>query len=451
MGKKIFLKSDFEEELFKAILLITERSGNSIKDYFNLETQKEFDSFFFECQKKKDRTRTTIKVIIKNKNYENLTLHELVLVLRWFIMLVEEKNINPDLMDIKHRFDSENRKIHSGESILEPILDNLITQYSKRRKYETWPEKKTFCIVPSHDVDILNHASLFSSGIALHRAFSHRKRGLIFSSWKYLIDAFKTSKKDKNKFYKNIDYIANFEMQKGFKSTFYFFAAPWDGHPYDLLYDPTYQKSVNKLIKNLNNEGFEIGLHSSIQSYFNPAQLIKEKKRIERITGDFLMGVRQHELTGQPTVRTEQLASAGFIYDSSTGFNHIPGFRYGLSSPFTPFESRIKNFIELPLSLLDNSLFYGAKSLGISMEKLADKILAQTKKAGGMLVLDFHPHVFDNDEYPGWGECYQYIIKQALEMDAWIAPAKDVSEWWLKRRKKMNLENQFKPHKNIKT
>ncbi len=152
----------------------------------------------------------------------------------------------------------------------------------------------------------------------------------------------------------------------------------------------------------------------------------------------FHTALDKHELAGRCIDRTFAFSSR-FAYDSSIGFNHSVGFRSGLSTPYTPAGASNEHFLELPLSLMDNSIFSfpappaGRDTLSTAMET-GMRLIDEIRYVSGMLVLNWHPHVWDGERYPQWSEAYTDLVRYAQSSGAWFATADVVRQHWLKRR-----------------
>jgi peptidoglycan/xylan/chitin deacetylase (PgdA/CDA1 family) len=199
------------------------------------------------------------------------------------------------------------------------------------------------------------------------------------------------------------------EGKRGLRSTFFFLnetypVSVWKpsswrlGLGYYSIIDP----KVKLVIRTLDAQGWEIGLHSSYLSYKDSHLVRSEKKDLEMIVGHAIHGVRQHYLNLDENTWLRQ-AEAGFLYDASYGYTRDIGFKEGKYSPFSPISGR--RFYVVPLALMDCCVMSRVKPLREAMNIVN---LAEEKKA--CLVLNWHQRMFNEKEFPGYLEIYLDLI-----------------------------------------
>jgi len=111
---------------------------------------------------------------------------------------------------------------------------------------------------------------------------------------------------------------------------------------------------LKELLVHLINNGNEIGLHG-IDAWHNAINGFQERKLIAEIISRPNLGVRIHWLL-QNCQTFQALEKAGFLYDSTSGYNETIGYRCGTAQVFLP--SGLKKLFELPLHIQDTALFY---------------------------------------------------------------------------------------------
>lgn len=162
------------------------------------------------------------------------------------------------------------------------------------------------------------------------------------------------------------------------------------------------EKRIIKIIKWLDINGWEIGVHGSYNSFKNKELLSKEKHTLETIVGHPIIGIRQHYLNLNENTWKYQ-KEAGFKYDSSWGFTSSIGFKDDKYLPFHPFND---NFVVFPLVIGDTS-FMATKNKWTEFDKIID--ICETK--GAVLVINFHQHVYNKYDFPDFKEAYINLIK----------------------------------------
>ena len=152
------------------------------------------------------------------------------------------------------------------------------------------------------------------------------------------------------------------EKQYNAHSTFFFwpgFRAVTKRHHTDCAYelsDPVIfdnQKcTVAEMIREIDRQGWEIGLHPSWYSFDDADELKKQKEALEKTLGHDIENLRQHYLHYDIRVTPAVHAAAGFKYDSTLGFNDNVGFRFGTCYPYHLYDLKAEKqlpIMEIPL------------------------------------------------------------------------------------------------------
>jgi len=232
------------------------------------------------------------------------------------------------------------------------------------------------------------------------------------------------------------DFDRFLQIEKELKSTFFFI--PFKNRPGDRVsgqhserratqYDIT---DVQELAKNLVRQGFEIGVHG-IDAWHNSERGRQELNRISEVTGKLAVGIRVHWLCfDEDSLQT--LDEAGFLYDSTLGYNETIGYRGGTSQVFRPLG--VRNLLELPLHIQDGALFYrGRLSLTDSQAwNLCQALLNNASKYGGVLTILWHTRSLAPERL--WGDFYLRLLKDLESRRAWFRTAEQIVEWFRGRR-----------------
>ena len=177
-------------------------------------------------------------------------------------------------------------------------------------------------------------------------------------------------------------------------------------------------------------KGCEVGLHG-LDAWHDGGKAADERSRIRRAAGREPAGVRMHWLFwSHDTPRA--LEQAGFVYDSTWGYNEAVGFRAGTAQVFRPFGST--RLLELPLHVQDTALFLGGR-MGLTQNqgiRLIEELIGKTRRTGGVLTANWHMRSLGPERL--WEEPYRHLLGLAEAQAAWCAPAREVVEWFAKRR-----------------
>lgn len=312
-----------------------------------------------------------------------------------------------------------------------------------------WPEGKKYAIVLSHDVDAPyahNPPRYFGENFARAFQTTHYLRAVktaFDALWR--LPAYFLRKNDPNFCF---DRWQAFERTLRTHSCFYVASYHWpeiDSDPFDVNYSLTDRYLVPTL-RELADAGWEIGLHASIGSKDFPGRFQIEGQRLADAVGlDQLKGVRQHYLcldSEVPEVTLQSQAEANFLYDSSLGFNYYPGFRRGIALPFKPFNRLVDEAVpiwELPLTLMDGTIFYYQNVSFTEGQKAIGEHLANVAENQGAAVLDWHLRILsDNQPLNGAGLALQNVLNEVASSNEifWASPAELIG-WWEQRLKRI--------------
>lgn len=170
-------------------------------------------------------------------------------------------------------------------------------------------------------------------------------------------------------------------------------------------------EKVKKIIKKLDLDGYDIGLHGSYFSYKDEDLLLKEKLNLECIVGHEIVSTRQHHLKFDKDETWRIHKKADLKYDSSIGYSDI----VGEDSCFRTVEG----IIEIPITLMDTVHL---------CENTYNKCCEVASK-GGVVMLNFHQCHFNELEYPQNVAMYKRILEKAKQDGAWITNIKMLGDW----------------------
>lgn len=295
----------------------------------------------------------------------------------------------------------------------------------------TW-KGQTWAFCPTHDIDYIRkwrpgmvYREVVQYLIANHLNQSIAGRLKRFGS--FLIDLIKPV----DVFWASLKRIMRETHQRGGTGTYFF---KTDAHgPRDVYYSvkaPRLKRVFNWLRAN----DFEIGLHPSYYAYNHQGYMHEEKGRLEEASGQKAISIRQHYLRYDASTSRIHVEE-GFQIDSTLAFANQEGFRRGTCLPFKVFDIESNEELalwEMPLCMMDGTLFNyrkldGEQALGVSIE-----LMQWCKRFGGVCVGLWHNMLWDEMDFPGWGqhflECMDYAVEEGANisslsssMDAYLA------------------------------
>ena len=327
----------------------------------------------------------------------------------WNIFSMEEE-YHEGIRDIYGRFPHYMSKNHW---VFQAVVSEYLYKQGFRPEY---PGGKDFAVFLSHDVDLLNISKfqLFKKVTKSTLSFNFTKA---FSGIKYFFW---------NKIFEEYDPHRILEIEKKYEvnSTFYFMAIkPGEEHyNYDV-------KSINSLLHEIQKSGNEIGLHGGHEAYRSGEKLSEEKSKLKQFVNHNIQGYRNHYLRFDPRKTWKILEGKEFLYDSTLGFPGKAGFRNGMCYPFHPFDIETQDFlniIEIPLVIMDFTLFNYMKLNAENALVLCKRLIEEVKKLNGVLSIQWHnTYMSDRNSH-----LYENLIEYLLEQNAWLTSGIEIINWW---------------------
>lgn len=263
-----------------------------------------------------------------------------------------------------------------------------------------------FCVCLSHDVDRIEKTFQFVTHFLRHLKNKNLNTAI------YQVRSL--ARKDH---YWMFERVMEIEDKLGVKSTFFFLNETYDFRPWNLPswrlalgYYNLFEPRVQNIVRVLDRQGWEVGLHGSYLSFEDVNLLKIEKADLESIVGHPIQGIRQHYLNLEQGTWARQ-AEAGFLYDASFGFTDNIGFKEKRYQPFSPLPHT--RFYVMPLAIMDCCVISKAQPFDE-----ARKVIDVAEEQGACLVLNWHQERFNEKEFPGWGDLYVRLIQECQARNA---------------------------------
>jgi peptidoglycan/xylan/chitin deacetylase (PgdA/CDA1 family) len=303
-------------------------------------------------------------------------------------------------------------------NVLEPSVSKFLCENGFKLEY---PNGKRFAVCLTHDVDDiyppLTHIGLSSFCAVKNLDFTRFKQQW---TWKF-------GKKCSSP-YLNFKQIIEMEREFEAKSTFYFLTADRDirGFTYHI-------EDIQDELKNIIESGWDVGLHIGYYSFNGLGDILSEKRKLEKALGKEVIGCRNHYLRFKVPDTWEILAKAGFGYDTTFGYADSIGFRNGMCHPFRPFNlnsSKEIGIVEIPLTVMDVTVFEYMKQNYITALNSLKKLVDTVEKYNGILTLLWHNNDFSCPFRDNWAELYKEILKYCYLKNAWMTSAEEIYQWY---------------------
>ncbi|MCJ7449323.1 MAG: polysaccharide deacetylase family protein [Bacteroidales bacterium] len=292
---------------------------------------------------------------------------------------------------------------------------NGIREYCKLVNIEFTRKKffNGFAFFLTHDIDRVKYYNLntflFTVKLLFGLSKSEKKKLFLlkelFKIGINIINVF--NKKDP---YWNFKYLSDEEKKLGVHSTFFFL--PKDKRHVDAYYDIN-SKKIRSLMEFLLKEDHEIGLHGTVRSHFSYEALDIIHKEFLSISGQKRTGIRQHRLMWRHPETAINHDSVGIVYDSTLGFAAHEGFRNSYCHPFRLFDfenNRMLSLWEIPLNVMDATLFYYRELTYDLAERSISMMLNEIKRFNGVFTLLWHNSYFNENDIPGITRFYFKLL-----------------------------------------
>ena len=233
--------------------------------------------------------------------------------------------------------------------------------------------------------------------------------------------------------YWTFERVMDIESSHGVRSSWYFLdeQSLFGDRPTADLADPSAwrlyagryslsDEAVRDVIRTLDRNGWEVGLHGSFESYRDAAMLATEKSRIEEILGHGILGGRQHYLNCERPDTWIRQRAVGLRYDATPGSRDTYGFR-DRYEPFRPFDDA---FVVFPVTLMEQTLPDPETEWNRAWN-VCESLLREARENEAAMSVLWHPRYF-SDDYAGYERLYRRLIERALDMGAWVGPLGDL-------------------------
>ena len=304
-----------------------------------------------------------------------------------FFMLTRWEETLEGKRDMHDRFLGKNSLAYQNGFLEKPIVNQyveILWAFLQKNKITPVRKKRTFEIVPTHDVDIPFLFPNFMYGL--------RTIARYLISPTYFWDGINYLKfylKGKDP-YDTHDVFLDGAEKLGVKAHFFFMAGCQNRFdPRDQLEHP----KVNFLIEKIKERGHQIGFHPSYTSYDDPIIISQEKKRLEKIAGQKVETGRQHYLRFENPTTWNLWENEKMKWDSTMSYADEIGFRNGVCYPFPVFDIFARKKLDLyerPLILMEGTL---GLYMDITLEKAKNRVgelMNQVKKYEGEFVFLWH-------------------------------------------------------------
>lgn len=339
-----------------------------------------------------------------------------------FHLLSGYDEFKSDARDEYDRFPYTSSLQHSLGTISRPLVNyyfdiilNGIEQFCHCNglHFERIPVFQKPTLMLSHDIDFIDAYDFNETGFKFKMLLGMAKSPYSISGrFKAAFTAlyhFLNPFSKKNPFW-NFDFLQRTESDREIRSTYFFLEK--DGRNTNSRYR-FQEKRIRNLIAKLTSEGYEVGLHGTMQSALSQSSLDLTLKNLQDVSPKPVVGIRQHFLKYSVPETTRIQEKAGLQYDSTLGFAQHEGFRNSYCWPFRMYDfenDRPAGIWEIPLTVMDVTLFaYRKLDFQHSMKAITE-LVNEVQKFNGVFSLLWHNSFFDELQFPGITRFYLQLL-----------------------------------------
>jgi hypothetical protein len=232
------------------------------------------------------------------------------------------------------------------------------------------------------------------------------------------------------------DFDRYLDVERGFGSTF--FVIPERNNPGRSATGCAPRKrgsayrlsDINRQMRAIQAADGEIAVHG-IDAWRDVGRGKEECDAVTHATGIPPLGSRIHWLYWDEDA-PRRLEQAGFIYDSTMGYNDTVGFRAGTTQVFKPLSAT--RLLELPLNIMDTALFYPAY-LALTQDTaygVVRPLIDEMDRFGGALTINWHDRSLAPERL--WEPFYRGLLEMLKERNPWSPTARRAIAWFQRRR-----------------
>jgi hypothetical protein len=160
---------------------------------------------------------------------------------------------------------------------------------------------------------------------------------------------------------------------------------------------------------------YPVGLHPSFIAGGKGFLIKTEAERLHTVLRKRVSLSRFHFIRLYMPESYNNVLKAGISEDYSMGYPDEPGFRAGIARPYFFYDvsdDKQTNLKLVPFQVMDGTLYDYMKLDPEKSKEVILKLINETRKVGGLFVSIWHnTSLLDNEEWKGWREVFEFIIK----------------------------------------
>lgn len=304
------------------------------------------------------------------------------------------------------------------EGFLQQPLVNIWLEDFRKTLQEKFPgivlPQQKFCFLPTYDIDIA--WAYRNKEFKIHAG--NVVRSILKGKWKQARERIRVVKGKITDPYDAYDWMDELHQRYGLHPLYFFLVADEKGK-YDKNIDirnPEFQELIKRIAGT-----YKIGVHPSWCSGDNKAQLSKEKKWLETLTGSSIYSSRQHYLRFHLPATFQRLIQAGIRDEYSMGYGQVNGFRASVSSPYYWYDLEQEQATSLlihPFCFMDATAYYEENLSPEQALQALKQFYTSIKSVHGKMVTLWHNNFLGTaKEFDGWPQAYEQFISFLYEQN----------------------------------
>lgn len=421
LGVKFQIITDEQVEGYSIQL----KNGNSIliSDNFfkylsedNYLTEKNIPSEVFYLQTPFNNVRS-IPILFGSNQYKfikesKIKINSDIIASTFFMLTRWEEHVIKE-RDTHQRFSAKSSISYKFGFLNRPIVNEyveLLWSMLVHLGIDQERKKRTFQIIPTHDVDLPRlwwNFKDFVKTIGGRMIKKNPIEGVSFFAKSYL----KKIRTGQDPF-DTFDYLMQLSEKNNLTSHFFFMSGGTSDK--DNYYSIKHPVIVN-LIKEIKDRGHQIGFHPSYNAYNDSKQFALEKSLLEEVTQQPIVCGRQHFLRFEVPKTWQIWEQNKMNWDSTMSYADHEGFRCGVCYPFPVFdilERKELNLIERPLIIMDGSLVSYQDLTPEDAYNKVNKLLREVKKYNGEFIFLWHNSAFNTLQWLPFQNIYKRILDE---------------------------------------
>ena len=330
-----------------------------------------------------------------------------------FYMLSRYEEYQDFAPDKFGRFPAIHSVAHKLGFLQFPVADiwiNILKEHLQKKYPSLQFKQSQFNCILTYDIDVAYQycgRNIFKSGAAMIKDALNFKFNDIYKR----INTLAGNTKDPWDVY---DQLTEVFSKNNFKSLFFFLLAYKGKYDRNLGYQTNKMKELVKEISSFS----EIGIHPSFASFLKPQNILKEKMRLEKLSGKKIIKSRQHYLKISLPHTYQNLIKAGITEDYSMCFADMPGFRAGSCKPFYFYDLQNEKVTSLkifPVTFMDGTFIQYMKSTPEEALQNIYFLIQQIKNVNGTFISIWHNHTISKTKlYKNWSEVHNKMIEKLI-------------------------------------